>query len=474
MTTRKSLEKKLVMAVIATASMTALASATIDRMVVRQLWPWSTDVQVDFVLTDVTSPVDISVAATDNGQALDLSGRVTGDVYALAEAGTYGLRIKTDGLFDAYRTVADKFRVTLTTGNSDASLSTVLYKIFDLDTGDVEDVTAAKLLSGAYEGVEVTGTAPAPGGAVNVNNIRWCGVTNDEQYATSKLVMRYVKAAGQSFMMGTNVNEMGAFNLGNIGNWDYTKTYYTNGYETCHQVSFTKDYYIGVFEVTQSQYNKMTSSWPSKFSNQTAKFVRPVEQVTYDSITGTFLPALNTKTSATFALPTEAQWEFACRAGTTTGLNNGKDLDWNYRTGGSADIGYGDPAVHEVARWRFNSFVGGGNSSIMDYGASYEVCGTARVGTYLANAWGLYDMHGNVAEWCRDWLKVDLGGASVTDPETTEQTEIGTYRVVRNSGWDYVNGTGCVTGSKRSAFRWGRDPSLFSSAVGFRLMLPVE
>lgn len=466
--------KKLMMSVVFAASMSAFASATIERMVARQLWPWSTDVQVDFVLTDVASPVDISVSVTDNGSALDLSGRVSGDMYALSETGAYKIRIKTDGLFASSRTVTDKFRVTLTTGDSDASYATVLYKIFDLDTGAVENVTVAKLLSGSYEGVETDGQSLASGTPIDVNRVRWCGVTNDEQYATSKLVMRYVKAAGQSFMMGTNVNEMGAFNPDALNHWDYTKSYYTNGYETCHQVSFTKDYYIGVFEVTQSQYNKMTSSWPSKFNNQTAKFVRPVEQVTYDSITGTFLPALNTKTSATFALPTEAQWEFACRAGTTTGLNNGKNLDWNYRTGGSADIGYGDPAVHEVARWRYNSFVGGGDSSTMDYGASYEVCGTARVGTYLANAWGLYDMHGNVAEWCRDWLKVDLGGASVTDPETTEQTEIGTYRVVRNSGWDYVGGTGCVTGSKRSAFRWGRDPSLFSSAVGFRLMLPVE
>ena len=470
MTTAK-IEQMLTMAVVAATSMTAMATATIDRMVVRQLWPWSTDVKVDFVLTDVTSPVDISVSATDNGHSLDLSNRVSGDVYALSEAGTYGLRIKTDGLFGASRTVADKFRVTLTTGDSDASMSTVLYKIFDLDTGDVENVTVAKLLSGAYEGVEVNGTAPAPGTAVNVNSIRWCGVTNDTQYATTKLVMRYVKAAGESFMMGTNVVAIG-LNEGEMGRWDPDDStqsarwnylsYAPVGLETRHQVSFSGNYYIGVFEVTQSQYNKMTGSWPSKFNNADYRDVRPVEQVTYANVTGNFLPALNSKTSKAFALPTEAQWEFACRAGTTTGLNSGKDVQWAFRI-------EEDPYVSEVARNKFNANV----TSPMSYTGGWDT-GTARVGMYLCNAWGIYDMHSNVAEWCRDWLKTDLGEAAVTDPETTEQTEAGDYRVVRNSGWNYVNGNGCINGSKRSAFRWGKDPSIKADSLGFRVMLPAE
>ena len=464
MTTAK-IKQMLTMPVVAATSMTAMATATIDRMVVRQLWPWSTDVKVDFVLTDVTSPVDISVSATDNGHSLDLSNRVSGDVYALSEAGTYGLRIKTDGLFGASRTVADKFRVTLTTGDSDASMSTVLYKIFDLDTGAVEDVTAGRLLSGAYEGVEVSGTAPTPGGAVDVNTIRWCGVTNDTQYATTKLVMRYVKAAGESFMMGTNVNEMGYWDPSDERQanwWNYGDSFRPVGLETRHRVSFTEDYYIGVFEVTQSQYNKMTDTWPSCFANPTYRDVRPVEQVTYANATGDFLPALNAKTSKAFALPTEAQWEFACRAGTTTGLNSGKDLQWGCRT-------TEDPFVSEVARNRYNANV----TPQMEYNGGWDT-GTARVGMYLCNVWGIYDMHGNVEEWCRDWFKSDLGANAVQDPEITSATEAGTYRAVRNSGWNYVAGNGCINGSKRSAFRWGKDPSAKATSLGFRVMLPAE
>ena len=85
---------------------------------------------------------------------------------------------------------------------------------------------------------------------------------------------------------------------------------------------------------------------------------------------------LRAKAGMVFDLPTEAQWEYACRAGTTTAVNTGKNL-----TNGSSD-----PAMDEVATYSHNM---GGNYST--------------VGSYLPNAWGLYDMHGNVAEWCLDW-----------------------------------------------------------------------
>lgn len=232
----------------------------------------------------------------------------------------------------------------------------------------------------------------------------------------------------------------------------------SNSKETQHRVTLTENFYIGVFEITQKQYSLIQGSNPSKYKGDT----RPVESVSYDTIRGTgstagngwpayghavdndsFLGILRAKTGLTFDLPTEAQWEYACRAGTTTALNTGKNLTSTDR----------DSAMDEAGRYDYNQNDGKGG-----YSSEHT-----KVGSYLPNARGLYDMHGNVWEWCLDWWKEDLGSPAVTDPKGPNS---GSRRVLRSGRW------GGYAQSCRSASRDSTDQSYSGNPhVGFRVVL---
>lgn len=230
--------------------------------------------------------------------------------------------------------------------------------------------------------------------------------------------------------------------------------------ETQHQVTLTKDYYIGVFEMTQRQYELITGERPSYFNNATYYATRPVEQVSYNMIRGSsagagwpannnvdsesFLGKLRNKTSLTFDLPTEAQWEYACRAGTTTSLNTGKNV---------VNPTSSDANLNEAGRNWYNG--GSGSSQTCDTSA-----GTAKVGSYLSNAWGLYDMHGNVWEWCLDWYGTYSGDA--VDPAGAQS---GSIRVDRGGCWNYSFPRYC-----RSAYRNFSYPSYDNYYFGFRVV----
>ena len=171
-----------------------------------------------------------------------------------------------------------------------------------------------------------------------------------------------------------------------------------------HVVTLTRAYYIGVFTVSQRQWELITGERPSSFSKDDCYAKRPVENIEYEDLRGksagakwpisrgvdsnSFIGVLRKKTGiADFDLPTEAQWEYACRAGTVTDFNDGKDI--------LEDSGEAIEAISKIAR--FNSDLG--DLSCEDVGT--EV-GTAEIGSYKPNSWGLYDMHGNVAEFCID------------------------------------------------------------------------
>ena len=216
---------------------------------------------------------------------------------------------------------------------------------------------------------------------------------NDDTCRTTELWLRKIPAG--TFVMGSPEDEVG------------------RGYnEAQHEVTLTDDYYIGVFECTQKQWELVMGSNPSQYKGD----CRPVERVSYDMIRGTgeqagagwptyghevditsFMGKLQGKTGLVFDLPTEAQWEYACRAGTTTALNSGKNL---LTTENEEDAN-----LDEVGRNKFNQTDGrGGFSSVH-----------TKVGSYLRNAWGLYDMHGNVDEWCLDCYD-DYGAVAVENP----------------------------------------------------------
>ena len=208
-----------------------------------------------------------------------------------------------------------------------------------------------------------------------------------DEYKTSKLVLRHIPAG--SFIMGGR-------------NTDYPGAVNTN----LHMVTITKDFYMGVFEVTQRQWELVMGNRPSAFTNESCYATRPVEYVSHDDMRGavrgrgwpdskdvdghSFIGMVRRKSGLTgFDLPTEAQWEYACRAGTATALNSGKNITDSLST---------CPNIEEVARYLCNSAVNLVEANITRFlGFGLEV-GTTEVGSYLPNNWGLYDMHGNVWE----------------------------------------------------------------------------
>ena len=256
-----------------------------------------------------------------------------------------------------------------------------------------------------------------------------------EEYKTTKLVLRKIKPG--TFTMGSPKDELGRFDN-----------------ETQHQVTLTNAYYIGVFETTQKQYELIKGFNPAYDKGD----ARPVANVSYDMLRGSYKGAdwpnsydvdeysffgkLRAKTQMTFDLPTEAQWEYACRAGTTTALNSGKNL-----TSKSSDAN-----MAEVGRYYYNQ---------NDNKGGYTNFHTT-VGSYLPNAWGLFDMHGNVYEWCLDWYQYDLGSDQATEPLGTS---LGAYRVLRGGSW-FDNAYRC-----RSAYRSGDGPDDGRDNGGFRVVL---
>jgi len=190
-----------------------------------------------------------------------------------------------------------------------------------------------------------------------------------------------------------------------------------------HKVKIAHSFYIGKYVVTQAQFEKVIGKNPSDFKGENL----PVEKVSY-SDAEEFCKKADNLTGKSFRLPTEAEWEFACRAGTKTKYNTG-DND----------------AALEQAGWHK------GNSEDK----------THPVGQKKPNALGLYDMHGNVWQWCQDWYADDYYGKSpATDPEGPAQ---GASRLLRGGSW-YEN-----PGSCRTANRGSINPAYRGTNIGFRV-----
>ena len=257
---------------------------------------------------------------------------------------------------------------------------------------------------------------------------------------TNSIGMKLVLIPKGTFTMGSPIDEEGRLED-----------------EVQHQVTISQDYYLGVTEVTQGQYEKVMGNNPSNFQfHQSYKVPgdssnHPVEMVSSDDAVE-FCKRLSElpeekKAGRVYRLPTEAEWEYACRAGSTSKYSFGDD-----------EGQLGDYA------W----FSGNSNQK------------SNPVGQKKPNAWGLYDMHGNVFEWCADWYD-DYPKQAVTDPVGPAEGVVPVNRVVHEYSQDVlfqvvthetrVNRGGSEAASSRSAGRNCNAPRVRSPNRGFRVAL---
>jgi formylglycine-generating enzyme required for sulfatase activity len=234
-----------------------------------------------------------------------------------------------------------------------------------------------------------------------------------EKTYTNSIGIEFVLIPAGSFPMGAEKNFEGAL--------EHEKPQ--------HRVSISKPFYLGKYEVTQAQWTAVMNSNPSTFEGQS----NPVVNVSWDEAQE-FVKRLNQKEGTSrYRLPTEAEWEYAARAGTSS-------------------------------IWFFGDDAGALSSYAWFDGNSGET--THPVGQKQPNPWGLYDMHGNVWEWVQDWYGERYYSSSMsTDPKGPST---GSSRVRRGGSW------GRSAKYCRSAYRSSYSPDFHSDGVGFRLVLSTE
>lgn len=351
----------------------SFAAPTISDVKVTPIAPWG--MAIDYTVSGAVAEdanVPLVVTATGGGKTYTAIS-LTGDTRCVNGAHRVYWNLAKDG-------------VTATVANSTVSIDFSIYCIIDLSGG-----ANAKSYPMSY-------VCSEPSGGFNAT-----------AYKTTKLVLKRISSG--SYIMGNDQAD------------------------ESHRVTLTKPFYMGLFEVTQKQWSLVMGSNPSKFSGET----RPVERVSYDDIRGasqgakwpasnavdasSFLGKLRARTGLVFDLPTEAQWEYVCRAGTTTTYSYGNSVNGDYM-------------------W----YSGNASSQTHD------------VGTKKPNPWGFYDLHGNVVEWCLDWY----GSLSYgTEPKGSSS---GSGRVRRGGSW---NGD---AGHCTSTYRTINGPSSEDGYLGFRLV----
>ncbi len=273
--------------------------------------------------------------------------------------------------------------------------------------------------------------APFDAAAAKAHQEAWAKHLGVPVEVTNSIGMKLVLIPPGEFMMGSPETEADR----------------DSSEEMLHRVRITKPFYLGMYEVTQSEYERVMGRNPSAFSSSgdrservsgsdTSRF--PVETVAWKDAMEFCrrLSATDAERSAgrVYRLPTEAEWEYACRAGSNT--------KWSF---GDSETSPGDYAWYS------------GNSDRK----------THPVGQKKPNAWGLYDMHGNVWEWCQDWRDADYYAASPTDDP--QGPSAGWLRVTRGGG-GYYSARAC-----RSAYRGRGTPDYRSRGLGFRLAFsPVD
>jgi len=414
----------VVAAVLSLAAVETLAvTLTVDK--VQQRYPWNGLVDIDYTVTtngvETFGPDEnLEVLFVDKGVSPAVTNRANCFLQGALPLTNGQHRITWDAHTDGITNRTDHGEFLLMIKHYAAQ-----YMVIDVSGGPDTNVYPVTYLNGE------------PNGGFNVN-----------EYKGDKIALRRIHSG--SYIAGspsTEVNRSGAS-------------------EVQHRVALSKSFYIGIFEITQRQYlNVMGGTNPSGYTGD----FRPVETVLWRGTVragswpggapaaNTFMDKLLQKCRSRnadtgeydvpvtgFDLPTEFQWEYACRAGTTGAFNTTNEY---------ANTTAGQKAVLATL----------GRSS--DNGGSTEF--HTVVGSYQPNQWGLYDMHGNVCEWCLDsYLEQVETLKQYLDPVGPAQTK---YPLLRGGSWKNATG-GC-----RSASRWlnNADSSRSFPYIGFRLCRTV-
>lgn len=481
--------KKLLFALSEIAAL-ALSAADITSVLVRQQWPWSTDIKVEYFVSANEGAFDLQLEAYDGAVKLDSSEidkAIIGERYAITGTGVKTFFIDPVKAFGTGTIALADFKIKLTAVDSPISRTEALYRIYDLDAGTCKDLSQAEIMNHpeTYGSYETKYANIGDGFNTTLDEVFiWTGVTNDIVYKTSKLVMRKIHAKDVVWQCGSDQSPTGVNVSNNDVGW----------------VKLTENYYIGVYPITQAQYAKIIATivsdtipaYPSEFSGREDSDVRPVEQVPLAGMyaalcesqcypdyasanhkgivhndeyvywpTNSYLHEVSKnrtlglmrqKFNVEFDLPTEAQWEFACRAGAAGGLYSGLSETYSH--------------AQEIA-W------------IPEY-ANNE---THPVGLKKPNAFGLYDMLGNVFEYTRNRAvtsdgKVVSGAVSGTG---LSQDDPAVDPVGPTATKSYVNGVlrgGCwmspyAMSHSRTFVRVTTYPSnMAKSVIGFRVVTP--
>ena len=482
--------KKLVFGCSVLSAFAALA-VNVDSVLVRQDWPWSSTLKVEYRVSDTADkPFDATVAVfngeTQVSAAVVKSALLDGELYAVD--GTESLHVLSFDpkvLFGNSVKAVPNVRVTVSAATSPESMTEVLYKIFDLEAAAGSsplDITRADLLNGKYGAIETDYSKIGTGFSTTLapeDVLIWTDAVNYPGAKTTKLVMRKVPAAGKTFTFGSDSNEYGH-----------------QDNETKVQVKLTEDFFIGIFEFTQKQFELIWGSDKDLWGLALQKFTWPGDAVAYhyqrnfivrgahdfrewsgkenidwpnntsyphtyhnDTICGKLRRKFG---FVEFDLPTEAQWEFACRAGSATSLPSGREVG----TASDADS-------------KINSYVQQ-CGWIYWYGATEAQRFVHEVGLKAPNAYGLYDMIGNVSEQCLDYMSASTvswaSDSLVTDPVgptsdlSTHSASINNLRVFRGANY------GTWYSSSRIAYRqynYGGEGQP-QKEQGFRLVIPAS